>query len=436
MRLGLAVVRDMDMQVRLLDIRFPVQLPAAVQKAVDKGSIVCQKMDLLDNDSLAELMSGASVVFHAASFGMSGAEMMDSARTKAVNIGGTRSLVDACLKAGVPYIVYTSSSNVVFGGQTIVDGDETMPHFPPHLHRDEYSRTKSIAEEIVLSANGSALLDGAKEAGTDGRLWTCAIRSAAIYGDGEERHFPRTIQNIKDGYARIRIGPPTSMQDWVYVDNLADGHVLAAKSLMDTTERAAAGEAYFISDNDPINTIDFMEPLFTACGQQVPTFHLSVAVMLWIAFLIEYLHPYLSHFVPSMPLLTRTEVLKVGVTHFFSIAKAQRDLGYHPRVHRTEGMRRTMRHLAKMGLVGRIDSAYDSGRGSVPSAGQTVQAKVRAAVKARSAAQHHAKQESKKRDRRNRTTKSWVLFASAAVPLVFVLALSAMSMSSRPSADK
>jgi hypothetical protein len=77
--------------------------------------------------------------------------------------------------------------------------DETTPYFPVELHTDEYSRTKSIAEQLVIQENGSTTANGKP-------FVTCSLRPAAIYGtvtgfkeseftvdftgDGEERHLP------------------------------------------------------------------------------------------------------------------------------------------------------------------------------------------------------------------------------------------------------
>ena len=75
--------------------------------------------------------------------------------------------------AGVGRLVYCSTYNVVFGGQPIVCGDETLPYYPPHRHPDTYSRTKALAEQAVLAANGCPLAGG-----KGGCLRTCAIRPA------------------------------------------------------------------------------------------------------------------------------------------------------------------------------------------------------------------------------------------------------------------
>jgi nucleoside-diphosphate-sugar epimerase len=62
--------------------------------------------------------------------------------------------------------------------------DESTPYFPLEQHTDEYSRTKAMAEQMVLNANNTKLKNNST-------FHTCAIRPAAIYGEGEERHFPR-----------------------------------------------------------------------------------------------------------------------------------------------------------------------------------------------------------------------------------------------------
>ena len=70
-------------------------------------------------------------------------------------------------------------------------GDESLPYFPPDRHPDAYSRTKALAEQAVLGADGTPL------AGRPGRsLRTCALRAAGIYGPGEQRHLPRMCVHL------------------------------------------------------------------------------------------------------------------------------------------------------------------------------------------------------------------------------------------------
>ena len=74
---------------------------------------------------------------------------------------------------------------MVYGGQVIENGDESLPYFPyPKWHPDAYSSTKTLAEQAVLAANGTPLPGGHT-------LRTCALRPAGIWGLGEQRHLPR-----------------------------------------------------------------------------------------------------------------------------------------------------------------------------------------------------------------------------------------------------
>ena len=45
---------------------------------------------------------------------------------------GTLVLYKASIQTGVQSLVYTSTYNVVFGGQEIRNGNESLPYFPLH----------------------------------------------------------------------------------------------------------------------------------------------------------------------------------------------------------------------------------------------------------------------------------------------------------------
>ena len=72
------------------------------------------------------------------SYGMSGREQMEPYwdLVEDINVNGTRYVIDACIRNRVRGLVYTSTYNVVFGGQTIINGDESLPYFPLHRHSD------------------------------------------------------------------------------------------------------------------------------------------------------------------------------------------------------------------------------------------------------------------------------------------------------------
>ncbi|XP_004600908.2 short-chain dehydrogenase/reductase family 42E member 1 [Sorex araneus] len=309
-RLGCALQRT-GVPVVLFDIRSP---PAPLPEGMEfvRGDI--RRLPELEG---ALRGRGVGCVFHVASYGMSGREQLHPTLIEAVNVAGTENVLRACRRRGVARLVYTSTFNVVFGGQEIRNGDESLPYLPLHLHPDHYSRTKSVAERKVLGASGPALR-------------TCALRAAGIYGPGEQRHLPRVVSYVERGLFRFVYGAPGSLVEFVHVDNLVRAHVLAAEALTARRGHAAAGQAYFISDGRPVNSFEFFRPLVEGLGYPFPSLRLPLALVSGLAVLTEWLHRALGALCDFQPFLTRAEVYKTGVTHYFSLDKARRELGYEP----------------------------------------------------------------------------------------------------------
>ncbi|XP_055410036.1 short-chain dehydrogenase/reductase family 42E member 1 [Bubalus kerabau] len=314
-RLGCAL-NQKGVHVILFDISRPAQtIPEGIRFIL--GDIRC----LSDIENAFQGVDVACV-FHIASYGMSGREQLNRSLIEEVNVGGTDNILQACRRRGVPRLVYTSTFNVIFGGQVIRNGDESLPYLPLHLHPDHYSRTKSIAEKKVLSANGTALERGG------GVLSTCALRPAGIYGPGEQRHLPRIVSYIEKGLFRFVYGDPKSLVEFVHVDNLVQAHILASEALKANKGHIAAGQPYFISDGRPVNNFEFFRPLVEGLGYKFPSTRLPLTLIYCFAFLTEMTHFILGRLYNFQPFLTRTEVYKTGVTHYFSLEKARKELGY------------------------------------------------------------------------------------------------------------
>ncbi|KAL3340669.1 hypothetical protein AABB24_029016 [Solanum stoloniferum] len=302
--------------------------------------------DITNKQDVQKALRGSDCVFHLASYGMSGKEMLQYSRVDEVNINGTCHIIDACLDHQIKRLVYVSTPNVVYGGKEIVNGNENLPYFPIDDHVDPYGRSKSIAEQLVLKSNGRPFT---KKNGKC--LYTCAIRPAAIYGPGEERHLPRIIILTKLGLLPFRIGSPNVKSDWVYVDNLVLALLLASMGLLDDIpgregHPIAAGQPYFISDGSPINSFEFLRPLLKSLDYDLPKTSLAVSHALLLGKIFwafySFLYPWLNSRWLPQPLILPAEVYKVGVTHYFSFLKAKEELGYVPMVSSKEGMAATI----------------------------------------------------------------------------------------------
>jgi 3beta-hydroxy-delta5-steroid dehydrogenase/steroid delta-isomerase len=305
---------------RLLDEGFKVRvLDVATHPELDARAQLMQA-DLRDPGAVSRAVEGVNTVFHTAAL----INLCGVARTSTrklvhdVNVKGTSHVIDACLKHGVPRLVYTSSNNVVFD-RKIVDGDETEPYATRHF--DLYTETKILAEKRVLAA------------GKTGPLRTCALRPGGIWGPGAGSvMIDKVLEALAKNQFVVRVGDG-AIADNTHVENLADAQLLAAQALLKKPE-LVSGEAYFITDGERIDCTDWFGPLIEALGGTLPTRRISGKLMYGLAYCAEWM----ARLSGSPAALTRVEVLKITRTHSFRIDKARAHLGYEPRLKSAEGL--------------------------------------------------------------------------------------------------
>ncbi|KAM9745684.1 putative short-chain dehydrogenase/reductase family 42E member 2 isoform 1-T2 [Menidia menidia] len=314
-RLGRELARE-GLSVILLDMIKP-------SCDIPDGAVFYQS-DIRDYSSLYKVCEEVGCIFHTAAYGMSGPEQLRKEQVESVNVGGTTNVINVCKERSIPRLVYTSTINVVFAGKPIEDGDEaSVPYVPSDLHIDHYSRTKAVAEQMVLSANGSSLKGG-------GVLRTCVLRPCGIYGPQERRHLHRVMMNIERRLFSFRFGDTGARMNWVHVDNLVMAHRLAAEALTLRRNCVASGQAYFINDGVSVNLFEWLTPLFEKLGYSRPLMNLPVPLVYTAAIMVEYIHVILRPVIKIPLLFTRSEVRNITVNHTFKIDKACRELGYNP----------------------------------------------------------------------------------------------------------
>ncbi|HMP06583.1 MAG TPA: NAD-dependent epimerase/dehydratase family protein, partial [Lacipirellulaceae bacterium] len=197
--------------------------------------------DVTDRRAIARACAGFECVIHTAAVAGVG---VDWAPFEHVNLRGTEAVVAACLQQGVGALVLASSPSVVFAGEDQCGVDESAPYALDWMkeHRAHYSRSKALAEQAVLAANGP-------------RLRTCAIRPHLIWGPRDNHLIPRLVARARRRRL-VRIGNGENRVDVTYVDNAAAAHLLAADAL--AAGDRAAGRAFFVSQGEPVNCWEFI----------------------------------------------------------------------------------------------------------------------------------------------------------------------------------
>ncbi|MFK7894593.1 MAG: NAD-dependent epimerase/dehydratase family protein [Myxococcota bacterium] len=316
--LGSNLVRkllDEGCRVRALINRTPLKL--------EHENLECVQGNLCDQASLRAACQGVDTVFHTASAIalLGGFAMKKAYRAEAwrVNVDGTQSVIDLCKEEHVKRLIYTSSVDVCFEGKPLPAMREDLPYAKDV--KCIYSETKVAAEKRVLAANG------------EGGLLTCAIRPDGIYGAEPNLIIDPVAKQLAAGNMKARIGDPSVLQDNSHVFNLVHGEILAACHLV--PDGNACGQAYFIGDAEPMNSMEFFRPLIEGMDQPFPTTQVPEGLLRAVTATWEALHFLVG--IPE-PFLTPHEVDKVCVTHYGLVEKARRDLGYEPVISVKEAM--------------------------------------------------------------------------------------------------
>ena len=276
--------------------------------------------------------AGVEVVFHVA--GLAGV-WGPRKRFFAINAEGTRNVVRACMRLGVPRLVYTSSPSVVYGEGSIENGDESLPYPPSYLAH--YPASKAAAEKIVLEANGST-----PETGRGQALWTCALRPHLVWGPGDRHLIPRVVSAAR-ARRLAQVGDGTNKVDVTYIDHAANAHLLAADRLGPGS--SVAGKAYFIGDAEPVVLWPWINDLLRRLGLAPVERRVSYRAARRAGMAMEVLHSLLPFL--GEPRMTRFVAAQLATSHYFRHQRAERDLGYKPSVDNDTGMERLVAWLER-----------------------------------------------------------------------------------------
>ncbi|MEO0469584.1 MAG: NAD-dependent epimerase/dehydratase family protein, partial [Bacteroidota bacterium] len=198
--------------------------------------------DLMDDDFAKEVLLSVDHVVHCAALSSpwgTYAAFFDA------NVRLTSQLMHLGAESGILRFVYISTPSLYFDYTDRLNIRESDPL--PRRFVNAYAETKFKAERFVLSRNG---LSGE----------TISLRPRAIIGAEDGVLFPRLMRAYETGRLRI-IGDGTNQADFTCVRNLIDAIICALKA-----DVSACGQAYNISNGQPVNLWDEVNYLFEAMG--------------------------------------------------------------------------------------------------------------------------------------------------------------------------
>ncbi|KAL8975441.1 MAG: hypothetical protein Q9197_000339 [Variospora fuerteventurae] len=168
-----------------------------------------------------------------------------------VNVEGTRNILAAAERNGVKVFVWTGSCTAVT--------DDFSRHYP------NIDESWPISNHSLIYGESKATL---VLAASNDKLATCSLRPSVVFGPGDPQMIPSLYACIAKGETPFIIGEGLNMWDLTYVGNVADAHVLAVENLL--SKRTAAGQAIFISNEQPLPFRDFCLAVWKEFGHYPP----------------------------------------------------------------------------------------------------------------------------------------------------------------------
>lgn len=107
---------------------------------------------------------------------------------------------------------------------------------------------------------------------------TSVLRPSVLFGKGDTNLIPPIHACLAKQETPWVVGDGTNLWDVTYVENVADAHVLAAENLM--SSKTAAGEIFFIQNNEPISFRDLSLEIWKNFGHVRGEFPTSLSIAL------------------------------------------------------------------------------------------------------------------------------------------------------------
>lgn len=270
---------------------------------------VPHRAGMLDGD-LAAGMAGCDTLVHAAADTFHGA----GSRTQLhVNEQGTRNVFAAAFLAGIRRAVHISTEAVLATGKPLVNVDETAPL--PRKFAGSYSRSKALAEAAALRFNRDGFA-------------VVVLRPRFVWGRDDTTALPQLVRAVTSKqFAWISGG--TYRTDSTHIGNLCEAVLLAAR-------HGRGGEAYFITDGEPVVFREFVSDLLATQGLTAPDRSIPRAVLRVIAAIGDVVGNWSGGRIE--PPLTLQAFATSAVEVTLDIGKARRELGYVPVVSRQQGI--------------------------------------------------------------------------------------------------
>lgn len=272
--------------------------------------------DLMDPESLKQVVEGCEEVYHVAAFAKSWTKKPSLFYD--INVGGTINLLNVAKSEGVKRIVVTSTAGAI-GPASKGELVNEMQYRTVDFFGD-YESSKFIMNERIQ--------DYVRH-GMDIRI-VCPTR---IFGpgnlDSKGSVMTQIFRSYLKGKWRFMIGDGGAMANYAFIDDVIEAHILAMK-------HGKSGEKYLIgSFNDSFKGV--MQTFADQSGVHKKLIRIPYAFF----YAYSYFIGIFARMFTFDPVLTKSWVDKLKMNWQADISKARKELGYTP-TPKAEAIRKTI----------------------------------------------------------------------------------------------
>jgi dihydroflavonol-4-reductase len=278
--------------------------------------------DITRADTLKGIADGMDRVLHMATLGHMSNFSVTEAMFEAINVQGTQNVMAEVLQAGVQRVVHCSTVAAMGICPDVPATEESScnPHHP-------YGRSKLKAEKKVLGLIAEKALPAV------------IIRFSMVYGPGDARDILKLTRLTKKGLFP-KIGNRPKLTPLIHADDAVKGLLLAA-------EKGVFGEVYLLTNQESLPFDNIRKILQQALAIK----RLPLYVPEWAALTVASLSEKIFPVIGKIPPVSRKNIESTLADRVFSIEKAKKELGFHPRVNPEIGLRETVEWYTEQGWV-------------------------------------------------------------------------------------
>ncbi len=274
--------------------------------------------DILSPKDVEAALEGCDRLFHvAALFRM---WQPDTMSYYAVNVEGTRNVLQSALKMRVKRVVHTSSAVTIGEAQGQL-GEEHTVHRGYFL--SDYERSKYLGEQVALEV-------------CERGLPLVVVNPTSVYGPGQTSHMTDALARFLNGRLPAVID---ARLNFTYIDDVVKGHISAM-------EKGQVGERYILG-GDNASLSEFLGRGAEIAGvprkpRQVPA---------WLVRTVARILHVVSLATKRRPWVSLDEARTASHSFIFDTSRAREELGLEW-IRLRVGLERTVSWLREEGLIG------------------------------------------------------------------------------------